>query len=35
MEPIRFDDIDALNAIASEEFGRWGTEVVITQILYI
>ncbi len=33
MEPIRFDDIDALNATASEDFGRWGAEFLITQDL--
>ena len=33
MEPIDFDDIDALNAAASSEFGPWGKEVVITQDL--
>ncbi len=33
MDPISFDDIDALNAIASEDFGRWGKELVITQDL--
>ncbi len=31
MQDIRFDDIDALNARASEEFGAFGEEVEITQ----
>ena len=33
MEPIDFDDIDALNAAASEDFGSWGREVSIPQDL--
>jgi acyl dehydratase len=33
MEPIAFDDVDALNAAASEEFGDWGKEIEITQEL--
>lgn len=33
MEPIDFDDIDALNAAASEDFGSWGKEVLIPQDL--
>jgi hypothetical protein len=33
LEPIDFDDIEALNAAASSEFGPWGKEVVITQEL--
>jgi acyl dehydratase len=28
---IRFDDVDALNAAASEEFGPWGESVDVTQ----
>jgi hypothetical protein len=31
MEPIAFDDVDALNAAASDEFGEWGTELEVTQ----
>jgi acyl dehydratase len=31
VEPIDFDDIDALNAAASSEFGPWGKEIVVTQ----
>ena len=31
METIRFDDIDALNALASEEFGEFGDAVEVTQ----
>ena len=33
MEPIDFDDIDALNAAASEAFGSWGREISIPQEL--
>ena len=33
MEPIDFDDIDALNAVASEEFGSWGKQVPVPQDL--
>ena len=33
MEPIDFDDIDALNAAASEDFGSWGKQVPIPQSL--
>jgi acyl dehydratase len=33
MEAIDFDDIDALNAVASEEFSSWGKEVSISQVL--
>ena len=33
MEPIDFDDIEALNAAASSEFGPWGKEVCISQDL--
>jgi hypothetical protein len=31
MNQIRFDDIDALNAAASDEFGPWGPPVKVTQ----
>jgi len=31
MNQVRFDDIDALNAAASEEFGPWGPPVKVTQ----
>jgi acyl dehydratase len=31
MATIRFDDVDALNAAASEEFSEWGPEMVVTQ----
>ena len=31
MDTIAFDDIDALNAAASDEFGDWGKEIEITQ----
>lgn len=31
MKQIRFDDIDGLNAAASEEFGPWGPPVKVTQ----
>ena len=31
MDTIAFDDIDALNATASDEFGDWGKEIEITQ----
>ena len=30
-EAIRFDDLDAINALASDEFGEWGDEVEVTQ----
>jgi len=33
MEPIAFDDVDALNAAASDEFGDWSREVEVTQDL--
>jgi acyl dehydratase len=33
VEPIAFDDIDALNAAASTRFGPWGRPVVISQDL--
>jgi acyl dehydratase len=28
---VRFDDIDAINALASDEFGEWGPSVEVTQ----
>ena len=31
MQEIAFDDIDGMNAMASEEFGDWGNEVVVDQ----
>jgi acyl dehydratase len=31
MKQIRFDDIDGLNAAASEEFGPWGPPTKVTQ----
>jgi acyl dehydratase len=31
MEEIRFDDIEGLRAKVSEEFGPWGTELLISQ----
>ena len=31
MTDYRFDDIDALNAAVSDEFGEWGPEVQVTQ----
>ena len=31
MQEITFDDIDGMNAMASEEFGDWGDEVVVDQ----
>lgn len=33
MDTIAFDDIDALTATASDEFGDWGREIEITQDL--
>jgi len=30
-DPIRFDDLDALNALASDEFGGWGEPIEVTQ----
>ena len=30
-DPIPFDDIDAVNALASEEFGEWGDSIEVTQ----
>jgi acyl dehydratase len=31
MREIRFDDIDALKSMISEEYGPWGAEVEVTQ----
>jgi acyl dehydratase len=31
MTEMRFDDIDALNGAATEEFGEWGPELTVTQ----
>ncbi|HUY67295.1 MAG TPA: MaoC family dehydratase [Acidimicrobiales bacterium] len=31
MTTIRFDDVDTLNAAATEEFGDWGPELTVTQ----
>ena len=31
MREIRFDDVDSLNAAASEEFGPWGPPAKVTQ----
>jgi len=31
MNQIRFDDVDTLNAAASDEFGPWGPPVKVTQ----
>jgi len=31
MATVRFDDIDGINAAASDEFGDWGREVEVTQ----
>jgi len=31
MKQIRFDDVDGLNAAASEEFGSWGPPTKVTQ----
>ena len=31
VDPIRFDDLDALNALASDEFGAYGDSIVVTQ----
>ena len=31
MDPIAFDDVDALNAAASEDFGEWGEPFEVTQ----
>ena len=31
MNEITFDDIDAINAVASDSFGDWGSSIVVTQ----
>ena len=31
MHEVKFDDVDGINALASEEFGEWGPEVEVTQ----
>jgi acyl dehydratase len=31
MHEVRFDDVDGINALASDEFGAWGAEVEVTQ----
>jgi acyl dehydratase len=31
MTSVAFDDIDAINALASETFGEWGSTMVVTQ----
>jgi acyl dehydratase len=31
MEKIRFDDVEALGALVSDEFGAWSTEIEISQ----
>ena len=31
MAEVRFDDIDAINALASEEFGEWGESIEVSQ----
>jgi len=31
MDAIRFDDLDAINALASEEFGEFGDSIEVTQ----
>ena len=31
MAEVKFDDIDGINALVSDEFGEWGPEVVVTQ----
>ena len=31
MRDIRFDDLDALRAEISEQFGPWGSELEVTQ----
>ena len=33
MDPIAFDDVDALNAAASDEFGEWSREIEVSQDL--
>ena len=31
MVEVQFDDIDAINALASDEFGEWGESIEVTQ----
>jgi acyl dehydratase len=31
MHEVRFDDVDGINALASDQFGDWGAEVEVTQ----
>ncbi len=31
MAEVRFDDIDAINALASDEFGEWGESIEVSQ----
>jgi acyl dehydratase len=31
MATVQFDDIDAINALSSDEFGEWGNSVEVTQ----
>jgi acyl dehydratase len=31
METVQFDDIDAINALAGDEFGEWGRSIEVTQ----
>jgi len=31
MAEVQFDDIDAINALASDEFGEWGNSIEVTQ----
>ena len=31
MAEVRFDDIEAINALASEEFGEWGESIEVSQ----
>jgi acyl dehydratase len=33
VETIRFDDIEALNAAASAQFGEWGPDIAVTQAM--
>ena len=31
MAEVKFDDVDGINALVSEEFGDWGPELEVTQ----
>ena len=31
MHEVKFDDVDGINALVSDEFGDWGSEVEVTQ----